>query len=220
MSVPKRLFKCFVLGCTNEHRSLIDSLHLSRGHCGWVSLSKEMSRKKSVKSPIRLGRADPSYTQNMQAAKGPRNPRGPPCSQRWFHFSFVLNLAMAMKTWMIIYCNAVLACRPFYVNISQIIKIICSIYIALFCTPQSLHSAMRPHIARGTAHFGGLHSHRLTQRRRQAIGSILQHCTNQWMCSFTGWLKKLQLKRRKWVFPIQRLSTQYSFSYLREPRLR
>ncbi len=187
-----------------------------------------MSRKKSVKSPIRVGRADPSYTQNTQAAQGPRNTRGPPCSQRWFHFSFVLNLATAMKTWMIIYCNAVLACRPFYVKISQIIIIIiiriiiiiCYIYIALFCTPQSLHSAMRPHIARGSAYFGGLHSHRLTQRRRQAIGSILQHCTNQWTCSFTAWLKKLQLKRKKWVFPIQRLSTQYSFSYLREPRLR
>ncbi len=29
-------------------------------------------------------RADITYTQNTQAAKGPRNTRGPPRSQRWF----------------------------------------------------------------------------------------------------------------------------------------
>ncbi len=39
-------------------------------------------------------------------ADPPWDPPKAPCSQRWFHFSFVL---AAMETWMIIYCNAVLS---------------------------------------------------------------------------------------------------------------
>ncbi len=49
MSAPKRLFKCCVLGCTNEH-----SLHRLPPP-ERRTLSKEMYWKKSVKSPIRVG---------------------------------------------------------------------------------------------------------------------------------------------------------------------
>ncbi len=34
---------------------------------------------------------------------------GAPCSQRWFHFSLVLEFGQRLKTWMIIYCNAALS---------------------------------------------------------------------------------------------------------------
>ncbi len=54
MSAPKRLFKCCVLGCTSEHRSLYKSPP-SEQRTLWLSLIKEMSQKKSVKSPIHVG---------------------------------------------------------------------------------------------------------------------------------------------------------------------
>ncbi len=38
-------------------------------------------------------RADPPYTQNTQAAQGPWNTRGTPCSQRGFHLVSFLKLA-------------------------------------------------------------------------------------------------------------------------------
>ncbi len=41
-------------------------------------------------------RADPPYTQNTKAAYGPRNTRGPTCSQRWFNFSFVFEFGQRL----------------------------------------------------------------------------------------------------------------------------
>ncbi len=46
------------------------------------------------------GRADPPYTQNTQATQGPRNTRGPPCSQRFticnvtsvMYLSYLINI--------------------------------------------------------------------------------------------------------------------------------
>ncbi len=61
----------------------------------------------------------PPYTHNTQAVKGPRNTRGPPCSQICFNFSFVFEFVKRLKTWTIIYFNAV-RCHPLYVKISQI----------------------------------------------------------------------------------------------------
>ncbi len=52
------------------------------------------------------------------------------------------------------------------------------------------------------ARFGGYHRHRLVQHRCRAIGSFLQHCTNQCPCSNTALLKKASVIREKGVFPI------------------
>ncbi len=52
MSAPKRLFKCLFWDALTNIGVSIDSPHLSRwGHCGYVSLSKEMSQKKLKKVP-------------------------------------------------------------------------------------------------------------------------------------------------------------------------
>ncbi len=56
--------------------------------------------------------------------------------------------------------------------------------------------------------------------RRRAIDSFLKHCTNQWTCSSTPWLKKASVEEEKISFSHTASSTQYSFTYLREPRLR
>ncbi len=53
--------------------------------------------------------ADSPYTQNMQAAKGPRNTWGPLALKDVFILVSVWIWPAAMKTWMIIYCNAVLS---------------------------------------------------------------------------------------------------------------
>ncbi len=63
----------------------------------------------------------PPYTHNTQAVKGPRNTGGPPCSQICFNFSFVFEFVKRLKTWTIIYFNAV-RCHPLYVKISQIMQ--------------------------------------------------------------------------------------------------
>ncbi len=63
----------------------------------------------------------PPYTHNTQAVKGPRNTRGPPCSQICFNFSFVFEFVKRLKTWTIINFNAV-RCHPLYVKISQIMQ--------------------------------------------------------------------------------------------------
>ncbi len=61
-------------------------------------------------------RADPPYTQNTQAAQGPRNTRGTPCSQRGFHLvSFFWSWPVVMKTWTINYFYAV-RCHLLYVK--------------------------------------------------------------------------------------------------------
>ncbi len=52
----------------------------------------------------------------------------------------------------------------------------------------------------GSAHSGGPHRHRLVQHRR-AISSFLTHCTNQWPSSFTAWLNKASVRRKKRLFP-------------------
>ncbi len=49
----------------------------------------------------------------------------------------------------------------------------------------------------GSAHSGGLHRHRLVQLRYRAIGLFLTHCMNQWPCSFTAWLNKASVRRKK-----------------------
>ncbi len=55
MSAPKRFYECCVLGCTNEHRSRHNLLP-SEPRTLWLNLfSKEISQKKSVTSPKRLG---------------------------------------------------------------------------------------------------------------------------------------------------------------------
>ncbi len=50
--------------------------------------------------------------------KTPKHQRAP-CSQRCFGFSFIFEFGKRLKTWMIIYLNAV-RCHPLYVKISQI----------------------------------------------------------------------------------------------------
>ncbi len=82
---------------------------------------------------------------------------------------------------------------------------------AMSCPPQALlskKSEMR--WQRGRLHSQGPRPFwwamaGYTQCRRRAIGSILKHCTNQWTSSFTAWLKRLQLKSKQGVFPMQRL---------------
>ncbi len=61
-------------------------------------------------------RADPPYTQNTQAAGEPWNT---PCSQRWFHFSFVLEFASGYENINVnlLWCGAVALS---YVKSSQI----------------------------------------------------------------------------------------------------
>ncbi len=52
MSAPKRLFKCLFWDALTNIGVSIDSPHRSRwGHCGYVSLSKEISQKKLKKVP-------------------------------------------------------------------------------------------------------------------------------------------------------------------------
>ncbi len=65
--------------------------------------------------------ADPPYSRIRKLRRAPE-PREPPCSQRCFNFSFVFWVWQAvMKTWMIIYFNAV-RCHPLYIKISLLTK--------------------------------------------------------------------------------------------------
>ncbi len=72
---------------------------------------------------VAAGRA---FTQNRSSLQaeytnclGPLKHQGPPCSQKWFRI-----WPAVMKTWMIIYFNAV-RCLPYYVKICQIMQCEC-----------------------------------------------------------------------------------------------
>ncbi len=67
-----------------------------------------------------------------------------PCSQRWFHLSFVL---AAMETWMIIYCNAVLS--PFLrKNLSNNVTWMSSSLLLETKTRSWKHSERRKRVSR------------------------------------------------------------------------